>query len=438
MKRARHSERQLTVRTRTFQVTFGQYSGANRAGLSRNTSDLSWWLSCNHIRVKQPLISSELLHAAEEHFRVLVADDQAAITHALELLLRSAGMEVLVASSPAEVMAQIAKGRFDLLLMDMNYGRDTTSGQEGLDLIGAVRKHDSDLRIVVMTAWSTIDLAVASLQHGAADFLQKPWENDAALRIVERQAVLTREQRARTSRVLRDNEDALEVQQALMGAAQKDYGRFSIAGATRAAHLVGGDYFDTFAITDEQFAFCIADSMGKGTGAALAMANFQALLRTESLRAGSTADVCSALNRRMFDSRLQRLTTMFFGVVNKADGLFTYTNAGHSPAFLMRKNGQVERLQTEDALLGAIPSWQYHESSVRLEAGDRLLAVTDGLLEATDQDGRELGEEGLLRRALASRHQSVAEMLKLLLEDTFVVPAEGLRDDTTALLLEVN
>ncbi len=147
-------------------------------------------------------------------------------------------------------MAHIAKGRFDLLLMDMNYGRDTTSGQEGLELIDAMKKDDPDLQIVVMTAWSTIDLAVASLQHGAADFLQKPWENDIALKMVQRQSALTREQRERASRMLRDNEDALEVQRALMGAAQKDYGRFSIAGATRAAKLVGGDYFDTFPVTE--------------------------------------------------------------------------------------------------------------------------------------------------------------------------------------------
>jgi phosphoserine phosphatase RsbU/P len=438
MKSARNGERRLSVRTRTVGAIYGQYSGTESVGLSQNARDLGWRLNCNRNRVKQPLISNQPVHAAEDRFRVLVADDQEAITHALELLLRSAGMEVLVASSPAEVMAHIAKGRFDLLLMDMNYGRDTTSGQEGLDLIGAVKKHDSDLQIVVMTAWSTIDLAVASLQHGAADFLQKPWENDIALRMVERQSALTREQRKRTSRTLRDNEDALDVQRALLGAAQKDYGRFTIAGATRTANLVGGDYFDSFPITDEHFTFCIADSMGKGTGAALAMANFQALLKTQSLRAGSTADVCSALNRRMFDSRLQRLTTMFLGVVNQPDAVLNYTNAGHSPAFLIRKSGDVERLQTEDALLGGIPSWQYHESSVHLQVGDRLLAVTDGLLEATDAEGNEIGEEGILRRALPARHHSAAEMLKLLLEETFVVPAGGLADDTTALLLEVN
>ena len=174
-------ESELTVRTRTVDTHFGHCKRARPAKFTRTTGGAGWRSSCNLNNVEQPLISNEPLHAAEERFRVLVADDQAAITHALELLLRSAGMEVLVASSPAEVMAHIAKGRFDLLLMDMNYGRDTTSGQEGLDLIGAVKKHDSDLQIVVMTAWSTIDLAVASLQHGAADFLQKPWDNQAAL-----------------------------------------------------------------------------------------------------------------------------------------------------------------------------------------------------------------------------------------------------------------
>ena len=388
--------------------------------------------------MEQPLISTEPSDLTQEPFKVLVADDQTAITHALELLLRSAGMEVLVANSPNEVLADIGNGRFDLLLMDMNYGRDTTSGQEGLDLIDVVRKQEPQLQIVVMTAWSTIDLAVASLQHGAADFIQKPWDNEAALKVVRRQAALTRDQRAEASQRARDDEDALEVQQALLGGAHRTYGRFSLAGATRSANLVGGDYFDSFSLPDDHFAFCIADCMGKGTGAALAMANLQAQMRFEAPRAATTAELCENLNRRTFDSRLQRLTTMFYGVVDIRSGTLRYTNAGHSPAFLVRADGSVERLQTDDALLGGIPSWRYHQLSVELRAGDRLVAVTDGLLEATVASGEELGEERVLERALASRHLSAQEILKQILEDVIADHASGLKDDTTALVLEVN
>jgi len=397
----------------------------------------SWLLSCNPLCVEQPLTSRLTSQRGEDqHFKVLVADDQEGIIQALEFLLKSAEMEVQIAHSPKEVIAEIASGpRFDLLLMDMNYGRDTTSGQEGLELIDAIRSRDPHLQIVVMTAWSTIDIAVASLQRGAADFLQKPWDNDAALKIISRQASATRENRSRASQIMRANEDALEVQQALLGSAHKSYGHFSISGATRSANVVGGDYFDSFSVGESEFVFCIADSMGKGTGAALAMANLQAHVRSEAMHAASPAEVCGRLNRRMFESRLQRLTTMFYGLIDTRTGSLRYTNAGHSPAFILKRNGSIERLHSDDALLGAIPSWSYHEGVARLEAGDRLIAVTDGLLESCDADGNEIGEEGLLRRALECRHELGAVMLKQILEDALQHCGDQLKDDTTALVL---
>ena len=412
---------------------------AQSARFHSQTASERWLHSCNLTNVEQSLPFIASVHAPENRFKVLVADDQEGIIHALQLLLKSASMEVQVAHSPKEVLAKVVNGvGFDLLLMDMNYGRDTTSGQEGLELIDAIRKSDPDLQIVVMTAWSTIDLAVASLQRGAADFLQKPWDNEAALKIVQRQASQTRENRARASKMQHANEDALSVQQALMGAAQKRYGRFSVAGETRAANLVGGDYFDSFPVGDDQFAFCIADAMGKGTGAALAMANMQAQVRSEAVYAVSPADVCSRLNRRMFESRLQRLTTMFYGLVDTHDGLLRYTNAGHSPAFLLKSDGSIERLHSDDALLGAIPSWSYHECTVRLESGDRLIAVTDGVLESTDRNGNELGEELLLQRASACRNQAGAVMLNQILEYASHHAGEQLQDDTTALVVAVD
>jgi sigma-B regulation protein RsbU (phosphoserine phosphatase) len=105
---------------------------------------------------------------------------------------------------------------------------------------------------------------------------------------------------------------------------------------------------------------------------------------------------------------------------------------------LIRADGSIERLQTDDALLGGIPSWRYHQLSVELHTGDRLIAVTDGLLEAADAAGEELGEKGVLERALACRHLSARGILKQILEDVIVDRASGLKDDTTALVLEVN
>ncbi|MBV9275203.1 MAG: sigma-54-dependent Fis family transcriptional regulator, partial [Verrucomicrobia bacterium] len=119
--------------------------------------------------------------------RVLIADDQAAVREALRILLVKEGYHVLLAASPKEVLQTIKSDEVSLVLLDLNYARDTTSGQEGLELIGQIKKLESAPPIVVMTAWATIDLAVAAMQSGARDFIQKPWENARVMAIVRTQ-----------------------------------------------------------------------------------------------------------------------------------------------------------------------------------------------------------------------------------------------------------
>ena len=124
--------------------------------------------------------------------RVLAADDQPHILDAIELLLGPEGYRVARAQSPREVRDRVSSESFDALLIDLNYSRDTTSGAEGLELLAQLSAHDSRLRIVVMTAWANVDLAVAAMRHGACDFIQKPWENARLLSILRTQIELRR------------------------------------------------------------------------------------------------------------------------------------------------------------------------------------------------------------------------------------------------------
>lgn len=127
--------------------------------------------------------------------RVLVADDQPQILEALRLLLRPAGYRIHAARSPAEVLTELASDSFDLLLMDLNYTRDTTSGREGMQLLSQIQAADSHVPVVVMTAWGNIDLAVEAMRLGARDFIQKPWENARLLTILRTQVELAQVQR---------------------------------------------------------------------------------------------------------------------------------------------------------------------------------------------------------------------------------------------------
>jgi DNA-binding NtrC family response regulator len=123
--------------------------------------------------------------------RILVADDQPDVREALRLLLKGEGFETETVASPSGVISSLEAREFDALLMDLNYARDTTSGQEGLDLLSNIRAKDSTLPIIVMTAWGSLELAVEAMRRGAKDFVQKPWENARLLAILKTQIELS-------------------------------------------------------------------------------------------------------------------------------------------------------------------------------------------------------------------------------------------------------
>jgi len=124
--------------------------------------------------------------------RVLAADDQPHVLSALKLLLRSEGFEIETVSSPAAVYRAVEARTFDAVLIDLNYARDTTSGAEGIELLERLHAYDELLPVVVMTAWASVDLAVAAMRAGARDFVQKPWENEKLLATLRTQIELGR------------------------------------------------------------------------------------------------------------------------------------------------------------------------------------------------------------------------------------------------------
>jgi len=122
--------------------------------------------------------------------RILIADDQPDILEAMRLLLKGEGHQVETVKTPAGVLKALESRDFDLLVMDLNYTRDTTSGQEGLDLLQRIRNLDSTLPVVVITAWGTVDVAVEAMRRGARDFITKPWDNARLLATVATQVEL--------------------------------------------------------------------------------------------------------------------------------------------------------------------------------------------------------------------------------------------------------
>jgi DNA-binding NtrC family response regulator len=124
--------------------------------------------------------------------RILVADDDADVLHALRLLLKGEGYEVETVTSPAGVMSAVESCDFDAALLDLNYARDTTSGREGLELVARLRAFDPALPVVVMTAWGSVESAVTAVRNGARDYIEKPWDNARLLATLRSQLELSR------------------------------------------------------------------------------------------------------------------------------------------------------------------------------------------------------------------------------------------------------
>lgn len=126
---------------------------------------------------------------------LLVADDDPDVVSALEYLLHTEGFKVSSVNTPIDILAALSEQQFSLLIMDLNYSRDTTSGKEGLELISKIREMDSQLPIVAITAWGSVDTAVQAMQAGARDFIEKPWENDRLISVVINQIKLHKAER---------------------------------------------------------------------------------------------------------------------------------------------------------------------------------------------------------------------------------------------------
>ena len=384
--------------------------------------------------------------AAAQIPRTLIADDQPDVLVALRLLLKGAGYQTEAVDSPTAVLEAIKHNRFDLVLMDLNYARDTTSGTEGLDLISRIQALDSEVPIVVMTAWGTVDLAVESMRRGVRDFVQKPWENSGLLQKLRtqieqgqvRRCQNGREAESRISdrRLRLELEEAREIQHGLMQHRMPSLGGFRLAGAWQPAHGVGGDYLAAFKLNESHAALCVADVAGKGLPAALVMSNMQAVLKSLASESISPSELCERLNPVVYgNTPLHKFISCFYSVLDVRNRTITFTNAGHNPPLLVRHSGECIRLEEGGLVIGAFTESRYTQREIQLYSGDKLLMFTDGLTEARRSSGEEFGEERLRECLVAYSGHNAAELRTIILNEVTGFCGNQFQDDAALMVV---
>lgn len=234
------------------------------------------------------------------------------------------------------------------------------------------------------------------------------------------------------------SEPGQEIQLGLLPRETPQLEGFEIACAWHPARSVSGDYFDVAALSENKVGLCIADVSGKGVGAALLMANLQASVKAFSQDGVSPAALCAKLNQTLCDNIAPgRFVTMFYAVLDGQSRTLEYESAGHCWPLLVHGDGTVDFLEASSGVLGLFSHWTYSDQEVKLVAGDVLIVMTKGLLDAENAKGDEFGYQRLIDSVLANRARGADGIRKSVLEEVMAFCNGRPEDDISMIVTAV-
>ncbi|MBR3655547.1 MAG: SpoIIE family protein phosphatase [Prevotella sp.] len=383
--------------------------------------------------------------------KILSVDDEPAIEvlqrQYFRRKIRSGEYEFFFAHNGLEALAIIGDNPdIEIILCDINMPE-----MDGLTLLAHVNKMQNPaLRVIMVSAYGDMENIRIAMNNGAFDFATKPIDMDDLSRTIEKAIEQinyvhgAQKEHKQLESLKKDLTLASEIQQYFLPREfpplPEDSDKLDIYASMEAAKNVGGDFYDFFRIDDDHIALVIADVCGKGIPAALFMAVSRMIIRTKGTQGLSAAECMTESNHLLAAYSVDYMfVTVFYAIYNTRTGLVNYCNAGHTLPYLLHANGTVEPLprKMKNPMVGAIKGVEYKEDSIQLEHGDILVMYTDGVTEAMNTEGEEMGigrmEDMLSHTTGMSSCRQVIETIKTGIAN-FVNGAEQ-SDDITMLVL---
>ena len=346
--------------------------------------------------------------------RLLVVDDNAGNRDLLARHLRAARYEVDLAEDGRRCLECFEAQSYDLVLLDIQM-----PGLSGIEVLEILRKdHDlTQLPVIMVTAMHESTMIVHALGAGANDYVTKPLDVPVVLARVHTQRLLKdahdkieallgevsdrNRELSSAYEIIKVQNDRMEeelrigreMQMSMMPPESPDLGgetgEFSIHACLTPARELGGDFWDAFPLDNRRLLFCVGDVSDKGVASALFMASAKALIRSRATEDSSIANIINSVNNELTRNNSSCMfVTLFAGIVDTSTGDLTYTNAGHGPPYVRRREGRIEQLKSiHGPVAGALSDLGYGSSEARLEPGDLLVVSTDGVSEALNPQG---------------------------------------------------
>jgi serine phosphatase RsbU (regulator of sigma subunit) len=401
----------------------------------------------------------------EQGVKVLCVDDLQANLLALEATLADLGLDLVKARSGREALRHLLQDDFALILMDVKM-----PSMDGLETAELIRQRErcQHTPIIFLTAAESDDRQMfQGYILGAVDYLCKPIaphvlrskvsvfvdlhrqaerikEQAELLRLLEQQEherqLAEARERWEVERLRQEIRLARQVQQKLFPAAPLPLAGFDVSGASYPAEATGGDYFDYVPMRDGGLGLVIGDVSGHGFGPALLMAELRAYLRAFLLTRADVGDILSLLNRTLAEDAPEgHFATLLIARLDLASRSFVYASAGHTPAYLLGRDGSVKAvLRATGMPLAVLPEGDFTASPPQpLEPGDCLLLLTDGIVEAHGTDGALFGTERVLDVVRAHRGRPAREIVDALYAAVRAFCGERAQlDDMTAIVIK--
>ena len=351
-------------------------------------------------------------------YKILVVDDEPDLEplmlQRMRRDIRSGRYEFCFARDGVEALEMLEEDEaIDMVLSDINMPR-----MDGLSLLEQIPKVSPNLRSVIISAYGDMKNIRTAMNRGAFDFVTKPVDFDDLRFTIDRTLQHIEELRdalnARDKLVVLQNElnVASTMQQSILPTAFPISDRYKVFGTMQPARNVGGDFYDVIRLQNGQIGLAIADVSGKGVPAALFMMSSRTLLKGAAIGMDGPGAVLSEVNNLLHaDNSAEMFVTMLYAVYNPDTRALTYASGGHDPPLLLHGDGTSSLLPLTGGLaLGVLPDFEYRQETVYLSSGDTLVLYTDGVTEAMNSEGVQLGIKRVQRIFADTTPKDAAEV----------------------------
>lgn len=385
--------------------------------------------------------------------KILIVDDSKLNRTLLATILKKAGFETAEARDGEEGLPMAREFLPDLILLDI-----MMPGKDGYQVCEELKKDatTNDIPIIFLSAKTEAADKIKGLEIGGVDYVTKPFDRGEVLARVRSQLKI----RNLTRKLLQTNKELMEkqkklaedlkaaagIQKSLLPTRTPYFRNVSMAWRFQPCDLIGGDIFNVCQLDEHHLGMYMVDVSGHGVPGAMVTVSVNQLLQPENgylkkncsefpyYEIVSPADVCTALDLEYPIERFDKHFTIFYGVLNTRDGTLRYCSAAHPPPVLIRRGQRLELLDKAGTIIGLGGIVPFEEDIVQLEAGDKLIVYTDGVIECENQGGEFYGEERFHSVLLSFGNRSIDLLLDGVLESLAGFAGGGKYQDDVSLL----